>query len=198
MSNKQELDDLRLRLERSVSYKSTKVVKAITLSRDKAYELGLLQRKVGADEVEVINPFGYAVMYADGYISWSPVDAFVDGYTATTDDDKLYNSTFTVSDPSKAKFLNELMNTVRGNNNKIPSSFIDDVADRVITYEYSKTGNSARHAVGTIPQLGAKFVGNALVLDPKNDVEEIGNKVARDNIKDQLWSYLGGLVKAIS
>ena len=44
---------------------------------------------------------------------------------------------------------------------------------------------------------GHETYGTAQVLDPTNDVEAIGNKVAFDRAKDEIWQVVGAIAKAI-
>lgn len=44
---------------------------------------------------------------------------------------------------------------------------------------------------------GHEVLGMAQVLDSKNDVEAIGNKVAYDRAVDELWSVCGAIAKVV-
>jgi len=44
---------------------------------------------------------------------------------------------------------------------------------------------------------GQEVVGYARVIDPKNDVEELGNNVAFENAKNELWNVCGSIALAI-
>ena len=89
----------------------------------------------------------------------------------------------------------EIGRELRANNGKISEEFVREYANRC-TYEYGKIGDSARVCVMTTTT-GSKIVESALVLDPNNDVEEIGNKVAKEMCQEQLWSFLGGMAKML-
>ena len=91
--------------------------------------------------------------------------------------------------------LTLLKQDLAANRGKISSSFVE-VYSNMCTYEYGQTGDSCRTCVLTTTN-GNKIVGHSLVLDPNNDVEEIGNKVAREKCVEQLWSFLGGLAKCM-
>ena len=82
------------------------------------------------------------------------------------------------------------------NGGKLSKEFIDWYAENKCSYEYGKIGDSARVCVLTT-STGHKIVGHALVLDPNNDVAEIGNEVAKDNCKEELWGFLGGIAKML-
>ena len=97
--------------------------------------------------------------------------------------------------PETHDLLNSIANELESNGGKLSKTFVDDYT-KSCTYEYGKVGDSARVCVMTTTT-GNKVVGSALVLDPNNDVEEIGNKVARENCKDELWSFLGGMAKML-
>ena len=81
------------------------------------------------------------------------------------------------------------------NNGKLSPAFIEAKAEEADA-EYAKVGDSVRICVLTLPT-GHKFVGKAMVLDPANDDEAIGNKVAYNDAKEQLWSHFGGLAKLL-
>ena len=78
------------------------------------------------------------------------------------------------------------------NGNKLSFDFITKVAESGDA-KYEQLGN-ARVCVITLPT-GHEVIGYAQVLDIKNDDAEIGNKVAYENARDQLWSTLGSIAK---
>ena len=82
------------------------------------------------------------------------------------------------------------------NEGKLSPKFVSDYSEQC-TYEYGKIGNSCRVCVLTTTN-GNKMVGHALVLDPNNDVAEIGNNVAKKECSQQLWGFLGGLAKQLA
>ena len=67
------------------TYISTKKVQAEPMNRIKAEKLGLV-RDVQPEGSE--DEAGYRVIYEDGYESWSPWVAFVNGYT----EESIHNS----------------------------------------------------------------------------------------------------------
>ena len=91
--------------------------------------------------------------------------------------------------------LRDISKELKTNGNKISEDFVEKYANECI-YEYGKIGDSARVCVMTTTT-GSKIVESALVLDPNNDVEEIGNRVARERCQEQLWSFLGGMAKML-
>ena len=97
--------------------------------------------------------------------------------------------------PETHDLLNSLASELESNGGKISEDFVNGYAE-ACTYEYGKVGDSARICV-MATTTGNKVVGSALVLDPNNDVEDIGNKVARENCQDELWSFLGGMAKML-
>ena len=44
---------------------------------------------------------------------------------------------------------------------------------------------------------GHEVVGIARVLDPKNDVEELGNNIAYERARDELWLVCGSIALAL-
>ena len=91
--------------------------------------------------------------------------------------------------------LREISKELKTNSNKISEEFVKKYANKC-TYEYGKIGDSARVCVMTTTT-GNKIIDSALVLDPNNDVEEIGNRVARERCQEQLWSFLGSMAKML-
>jgi len=85
--------------------------------------------------------------------------------------------------------LNSLAIELEKNKNKISPEFVKDYAE-ACTYEFGKIGNSCRICVLTTTT-GSKIIGQALVLDPANGDEEIGNNVAKQDCIEQLWGFLG-------
>jgi len=84
---------------------------------------------------------------------------------------------------------------LRENNGKISQGFIDNLADNAEKI-YLHPTPSMRICVLRIYS-GHETVGVAQVLDPKNDNEEIGNKVAYNNAKNELWSVVGSIAKTL-
>ena len=64
------------------TYFCTKTVDAKKMLRSEAQKLGLI-RDVSQNEEE-----GYFVRYVDGYESWSPKQAFEDGYSDTAENNE--------------------------------------------------------------------------------------------------------------
>jgi hypothetical protein len=81
------------------------------------------------------------------------------------------------------------------NDGKISPNFIDNLAENADVVYLHPTLRT-RICVMTIFS-GHEVVGYARVIDPKNDVEEIGNKVAFENAKKELWNVCGSIALAI-
>jgi len=81
------------------------------------------------------------------------------------------------------------------NGGKISPDFIDNLAEHAEKIYLHPTPNT-RICVLRIYS-GHEVVGVAQVLDAKNDVEEIGNRVAFDNAKNELWKVCGSIAKVI-
>jgi len=84
---------------------------------------------------------------------------------------------------------------LEANDGKISFDFIKNLADNADVIYLHPTPRT-RICVMTIYS-GHEVVGFARVLDPKNDVEEIGNQVAFDNAMDELWNVCGSIALAI-
>ena len=101
---------------------------------------------------------------------------------------------YTLSNASN-DLLTSITKELKSNEGKLSPSFVDEYA-QTCSYEYEKVGDSARVCVMTTTT-GNKIVGSALVLNPANDVAEIGNKIAREHCQESLWSFLGGIAKLL-
>ena len=84
---------------------------------------------------------------------------------------------------------------LESNGGKIPFDFIQNLAENA-DIKYLHPTPRTRICVLTIYS-GHEVVGISQVLDPKNDVEEIGNKVAFDNATKELWAVCGSIALAI-
>ena len=84
---------------------------------------------------------------------------------------------------------------LEANDGKISSDFIENLAENAEVLYLHPTPRT-RICILTIYS-GHEVVGIARVLDPKNDVEEIGNKVAYENARDELWAVCGSIALAI-
>ncbi len=89
------------------------------------------------------------------------------------------------------------LNLCSGDNvkGKISSDFISKVAVNAEKI-YLQPTPSMRICVLKLKS-GHEVYGVAQVLDPVNDVESIGNKVAFDRAKDEIWQVVGSIAKAI-
>ena len=90
-------------------------------------------------------------------------------------------------------FIDDIKKELEANGGKISKGFIDAVADKSTTH-YAKLGSCTRVCVIELPS-GHEVVGYAQVLDPLNDVEEIGNNIAYERAKDEIWSVVGAIAK---
>ncbi len=81
------------------------------------------------------------------------------------------------------------------NNGKIHPEFIENLAEHAEAVYLHPTANT-RICVLTIYS-GHEVVGIAQVLDAKNDDEDIGNSVAYENAKNELWRVCGTIAKIL-
>ena len=93
--------------------------------------------------------------------------------------------------------LGRILLELENNNNKLSQSFIEkELFSSETKVEHGQVGDSCRVCVITLPA-GHKLVGYALVLDPNNDVESIGQEVAYKNASEKIWETYGAIAKAI-
>ena len=90
-------------------------------------------------------------------------------------------------------FLDEIFKELKHTGGKISNDFIDRTAENA-TAHFAKIGQCTRVCVLEL-QSGHEVVGYSQVLDPLNDVEEIGNKIAFERAKDELWQVVGAIAK---
>jgi len=95
------------------------------------------------------------------------------------------------------ELIEYLKTELEQNVGRIPLSMISNILNSPNTKVTHKqiTPNTRVCVITTL--YGHDLVGYAQVLDAKNDVELIGQEVAYDNAKEQLWAILGSIAKVI-
>lgn len=97
-------------------------------------------------------------------------------------------------DPAQ-KMLTLISDSLEKNNNRILSSTIDSILDMDETIiNYHRLTPSMRVCVIILPT-GHEVIGVAQVLNAKNDVKAIGNKIAYNDAKEKLWEVVGSIAK---
>jgi len=89
----------------------------------------------------------------------------------------------------------ELVQAMKGNSGKIPTSFINKQVSEAQIIHIHPTANT-RICVIQLTS-GHEVVGVAQVLDAKNDVEAIGKSIALQNATEQLWQVFGSIAKVL-
>jgi len=84
---------------------------------------------------------------------------------------------------------------LKENNGKISPAFIDNLAENA-DYVWLHPTERTRICVMTLYS-GHEIVGKAQVLDPANDVKEIGEEVAFNDAKNQLWQLCGNIALVV-
>jgi len=79
------------------------------------------------------------------------------------------------------------------NGNKLSAKLIDRLYLSSKITHVQPTPNT-RVCVITLPT-GHEVVGYAQVLDAANDVEEIGQRIAEENAKEEIWGLCGAIAK---
>lgn len=90
-------------------------------------------------------------------------------------------------------FQEDIINELKEKNNRISSTFINNIAEKSEVKYFQLTPNM-RVCVVTLPT-GHEVLGKAQVLDSNNDVEEIGNRVAYVNAVNEIWTMVGAIAK---
>ena len=94
-------------------------------------------------------------------------------------------------------FISILKAELAENGGKISFQFTEDLLNHTDTkVTHVQPTPNTRVCVITLPT-GHDLVGYAQVLDAKNDVELMGQEVAYNNAKDNIWVALGSIAKVI-
>ena len=110
-----------------------------------------------------------------------------------------YNNTINKGDRMEVtnKFIEGLLKAVDNNGGKIPESFVNYyVYSRDTKISHVQVTPNTRVCVVTL-ETGHDLIGYSQVLDAKNDVELIGQRIAYENAIDNIWSVFGSIVKAL-
>lgn len=145
------------------AYIGCKMVKAERMSRG---EYNLKRGwQLPADE----NPddAGYALVYPDGYVSWSPKEIFESAYMQLEDNKSL---------PSGVSIGQEMVDGF------------------VAMYETTTMGECTT-VVRCALKNGFTIVESSSCVDPKNYSEKIGKEICIRKIKDKIWELLGFLLQ---
>ena len=95
----------------------------------------------------------------------------------------------------KKQLLFQVEEELKRNNNKISVGFINTlVGNSEVLYLHPTP--CMRLCVIRLPS-GHEVLGKAQVLDANNDVPDIGQKVAKDNAVNEIWSLCGSIAKAL-
>ena len=94
-------------------------------------------------------------------------------------------------------FIEELKNDILNNSGKISPLFIvKHLNDSKTKVSHAQLTPNTRVCVITLTT-GHDLVGYAQVLDAKNDVELIGQEIAYENAKENIWSVFGSIAKVL-
>ena len=94
-------------------------------------------------------------------------------------------------------FATELKNDLSKNCGKISPSFINKyLNDSDTKVSHAQLTPNTRVCVITLTT-GHDLVGYAQVLDANNDVELIGQEIAYNNAKEEIWSMFGSIAKVL-
>jgi len=94
--------------------------------------------------------------------------------------------------------IKNLIEELKNNNGKISQDFTTKVLnhEKTIVTHQQLTPNT-RVCVITLAS-GHDLVGFSQVLDSKNDIAEIGMKIAEERASNEIWGVLGSIAKAVS
>lgn len=86
-----------------------------------------------------------------------------------------------------------IVDTLHLNNGKLTPALIEDIASQSEVIYLQPTANT-RICLLKLPT-GHELVGVSQVLNASNDVATIGNSIAFENAKDQVWQLCGTIAK---
>lgn len=86
----------------------------------------------------------------------------------------------------------EVQKAVAENGGKLPFTFIQEAVENA-DVKYHQLSPSMRVCVIRLGNTNHEVIGVAQVLDAANDSEEIGNQVAFENAKNELWKVFGAI-----
>ena len=119
---------------------------------------------------------GYGVKYPDGYQSWSPREAFEAAYLPMG---------FTGSHPDPVYPNHSTVSTT--NENKITQEMVDDF---IAICEVHTVGEKTTVVHATLKN-GFEIVESSSCVDAANYSEELGAKICKERIQNQVWHLLG-------
>lgn len=93
------------------------------------------------------------------------------------------------------EFLDRIKQNMSENDGKLSFQFMESLVEEG-EVQYLKPTPSMRLCIITLAS-GHEVLGKAQILDPKNDVEKIGNGIAFDRAMDELWVTIGSIAKAL-
>ena len=136
--------------------------------------------EVSDEYVQKHNPQagGYYVVYADGYISWSPAEAFEGGHTAI----EMRNRG---ADQSTEAAI------VAAGATKAPRVTPADVADEIVSETYTVLPSGRVTVCELTLKNGFTVRGESAVVFIENFDVEIGRRVAKENATREVWQLLG-------
>lgn len=110
---------------------------------------------------------GYKLCYPDGYVSWSPKEAFEKAYLQVND------------------------------NKELPSgvSIGQDMVENFIAYYETVTMGDCTTVVRGVLKNGFVIVESSSCVDPTNYSEKMGEEICLGKIKDKIWELLGFLLQ---
>ena len=147
------------------TYIGTKIIEAVPAIRKggRVYEEGQPTPK-SMDPVEE----GYKVRYPDGYVSWSPKEAFERAYLALD-----VNEDLGTSAPS------------------IGAKMVDDF----IAETHTQTMGEKTTVVRAVLRNGFEIVEASACVSKENYSEPVGRDICMGKIRDQVWKLLGFLLQ---
>ena len=123
---------------------------------------------INAEYCEKDGKRGYAVIYEDGYKSWSPADVF-----------------------EKAYLPIETNKNLKTDKPSISQEMVDDFIGHV---EVMTMGEKATVVKATLKN-GFEIVEASSCVSKENYDEKLGAEICLEKIKDKIWSFLGFLLQ---
>ncbi|OPX89586.1 MAG: hypothetical protein A4E53_01469 [Pelotomaculum sp. PtaB.Bin104] len=138
---------------------------------DKYIGVKVIEAEPAPSEKEVnghhIGEMGYRVKYPDGYVSWSPKEAFEKAY----------------------------MKIIPNPNLKSDVSISQQMVNDFIKEVHTSTVGDKTTLVRVVLVNGFELVEASACVDKENYSEEIGAEICLGKIKDRIWAFLGFLLQ---
>lgn len=153
--------------------------------------------KVGHDWLERHNPKigGYYVRYSDGYDSFSPATAFEEGYSRLYQPGEIELVKEIESDDPEDALITRDELKARLEAQTAPKVTPESIKARIADIDWIHTPGSTLTLCVATMENGFIVVGKSACASPENYNAEIGERIAYEDVVDQLFTLEGYLLR---